>query len=178
MSADPEPVIFRGVCALCTLSLFLILTLDKVMSDSVLAMDELRTQRGDVDFHRARRMFCIRNGELRVAPEGTTMSHLEWFEAEGWIGKDSLERFMNSTVRGIFLPARSALFFYKSVGFYFDTVVIHEASRWAAELMSTLALDRHVEVHVGPPDAVIRGIQYRQKRLGTIESVTKERLTA
>jgi hypothetical protein len=141
-------------------------------------MNELRTQRGDVDFHRARRMFCIRNRELCVAPEGTTMSHLEWFEAEGWITRNSLEGFMNSTVRGVFVPTRHALFFYKGMGFYFDTAVIQEARRRATELMSTLALDRHVEVHVGPPDAVIRGVQYRQEQLGTIESVTKELLTA
>jgi len=43
--------------------------------------------------------------------------------------------------------------------------------------MSALALDQHVEVYVGPPDAVIHGTQYRQERLGTIESVTKDRRT-
>jgi len=41
--------------------------------------------------------------------------------------------------------------------------------------MSALALDRHVEVYVSPPDAVTHGTQHRQERLGTIESVTKER---
>lgn len=137
--------------------------------------DELRTQSGDVDFHRARRMFCIRNGKIHFAPEGTAMSHLEWFEAEGWVTKDNVEGFMDSTVRGIFLPARRALFFYKGMGFFFDAVVVKEARRWAEEFMFALALDRHVEVYVGPPDAVIHGTQYRQERLGTIESITKER---
>jgi len=137
-------------------------------------MDELRTQSGDVDFHRGRRMFCIHNGKLTVAPEGTAMSHLEWFEAEGWITKDNAREFMDSTIRGIFLPARHALFFYKGMGFFFDAAVVKEASRRAEELMSALALDRHVEIYVGPPDAVIHGTQYRQERLGTIESVTNE----
>jgi len=41
--------------------------------------------------------------------------------------------------------------------------------------MSALVLDRPVEVYVGSPDAVIHGAQHRQERLGTIESVTKER---
>jgi hypothetical protein len=140
-------------------------------------MDELRTQSGDVDFHRARRMFCIRNGKLTVGPQGTAMSHLEWFEAEGWITKDSVREFMDSTIRGVFLPARQALFFYTGIGFFFDAVVVKEASRWAKEIMSALALDQHVEVYVGPPDAVIHGTQYRQKRLGTIESVTTDRRT-
>ena len=73
---------------------------------SSVTMDELRTRSGDVDFHHARRMFCIRNGKLTVAPEGTAMSHLEWFEAEGWVTKDNARDFMDSTVRGIFLPRR------------------------------------------------------------------------
>jgi hypothetical protein len=140
-------------------------------------MDELRTQGGDVDFHRARRMFCIRNGEVTLAPEGTTMSHLEWFEAEGWITEDNTRAFMDSTMRGIFLPARHALFFYKGMGFFFDAAVVTEASRWAEEIMSVLGLDRFVEVHVGPPDAIIHGTQYKQERLGTIESLTAERRT-
>jgi hypothetical protein len=140
-------------------------------------MDELKTQSGDVDFHRARRMFCIRNGKLTVAPEGTAMSHLEWFETEGWITKESAREFMDSTIRGIFLPARHALFFYRGVGFLFDAAVEEEASRWAGEIMSVLTLDEQVELYVGPPDAVIRGTQYTQKRLGTIESVTTDRRT-
>lgn len=120
-------------------------------------------------------MFCIRNGEVAVAPKGIALSHLEWFEAEGWITKDNAREFMDSTIRGIFLPARHALFFYKGAGFFFDAGVVEEAGRWAEEIMSALALDQHVEVYVGPPDAVIHGAEYRQERLGTIESVTRDR---
>jgi hypothetical protein len=140
-------------------------------------MDELRTQSEDVDFHCARRMFCITNGQVTLAPEGIAMSHLEWFEAEGWVTEDNAREFMDSTIRGIFLPARHALFFYKGMGFFFDAEVVKEASRWAEELMSALALDQDVEVYVGPPDAIIHGAQYTQERLGTIESVRTARRT-
>ena len=122
-------------------------------------------------------MFCIRDGNVTVAPEGIAMSHLEWFEAKGWITKDNIREFMDSTIRGVFLPSRNALFFYKGMGFFFDAAVVKEASRCAEEIMSRLALDQYVEVYVGPPDAVIHGTQYRQERLGTIESVTTERRT-
>ena len=142
-----------------------------------MTLDELRTHTGDADFHRARRMFCIRNGKLAVAPEGTAMSHLEWFEAEGWISQDNAQAVMDSTVRGIFLPARHALFFYKGIGFFFDAAVVTEATRWAEVIMSALALDQHVEVHVGPPDPVIHGTEYRRERLGTVESVTADHRT-
>jgi hypothetical protein len=89
-------------------------------------------------------MFCIRNGKITIAPEGTTMSHLEWFEAEGWITDHDARELMDSTIRGIFLPARHALFFYKGMGFFFDAAVVTEARHRAEEIMSALALDRHV----------------------------------
>lgn len=116
-------------------------------------------------------MFCIRNGEVTVAPEGTVISHLEWFEAEGWITDGNVQEFMDSTIRGICLPARHALFFYKGMGFFFDASVVKEASRQAKRLISALGLEGHVQVYVGPPDAVIHGTQYTQERLGTIESL-------
>src|SRR5262245_11737758 len=109
-------------------------------------------------------MFCIRNGTLIVAPDGTTMSHLAWFEAEGWITRDDAQEFMESTVRGIFLPARRALFFYKGVGFFFDAAVKEEAARTAETIRAALALGRDVEVYVGPPDTLIHGTRYRQER--------------
>jgi hypothetical protein len=37
------------------------------------------------------------------------MSHLEWFEAEGWITEDA-GQFMKTTIRGAFIPTRGALF--------------------------------------------------------------------
>jgi len=78
------------------------------------------------------------------------MSHLEWFEAGGWVAKDNARDFMAATVRGVYFPAKHALFFYRGIGFFFDAAVETEASRWAGEIMSALALDPHVEIHLGP----------------------------
>ena len=142
-------------------------------SGCVATMDILRTQSADLDFHRSRRMFCIKDGKTKIAPEGTTMSHLEWFEAEGWITKGNVDEFMDATIRGVFLPARHALYFYKGTGFFFDDAVVKEATHRARELMSALALDSRVAVYVGPPDAIVHGKQYRQELLGTLESVLK-----
>src|SRR5439155_24635433 len=96
---------------------------------------------------------------------------------KGGSPKTMLRRSWTLRSGGIFLPARHALFFYRGIGFFFDAGVVTEASRWADKIMSALALDQHVEVHVGPPDAVIHGTEYRQERLGTIESVTADRRT-
>ena len=133
-------------------------------------MDDLRTRPDDVDFHRARRMFCLKDGEVRIAPEGTAMSHLEWFEAEGWVGGNA-RQFMTTTVRGAFVPGRRALFLYRGLGFFYDDDLIEEVRRRAAALMAALSLDADVAVHVGPVDAVVRGTRYQQRRLGTLGSL-------
>lgn len=130
----------------------------------------LRTRPEDVEFHRARRMFCLKKGEIKVAPEGTAMSHLEWFEAEGWITEDA-QQFMTMTVRGAFIPTRRALFLYRGLGFFYDDELIEEARRRAGDLMAALSLDADVAVHVGPVDAVVRGMRYPQRRLGTLGSL-------
>jgi hypothetical protein len=133
-------------------------------------MDALRTRAEDVDFHRSRRMFCVMDGEVKVAPEGTAMSHLEWFEAEGWVVAGDA-KFIETTIRGAFIPARHALFLYRGVGFFFDDEVIEQARRRAADLRAALMLDPEVEVHVGPADAVVRGATYERRNLGTIASL-------
>jgi hypothetical protein len=138
-------------------------------------MDALRTRAEDVDFHRSRQMFCLIDGKVKVAPEGTALSHLEWFEAEGWVVAED-RQFIETTIRGAFIPARRALFIYRGVGFFFDDDVIRQATCRAADLMAALTLDPEVEVHVGPADAVVRGATYEQRRLGTIGSLARAAL--
>jgi hypothetical protein len=136
----------------------------------VVVTDTLRTRPEDVAFHRARRMFCLKGGRVELAPEGTAMSHLEWFEAEGWITGNA-EAFMTTTIRGAYIPARRALFLYRGLGFSYDDELIDEARRRAAELMAALGLESDVAVHIGPADAVVRGVRYAQRRLGTLGSL-------
>ena len=130
----------------------------------------LRTRPEDVAFHRARRMFCLTNGGVKVAPEGTAMSHLEWFEAEGWVGENA-EAFMTTTIRGAYISARRALFLYRGLGFFFDDALVEDVRRRAADLLTALDLAPDGEVHVGPVDAVVRGVRYAQRRLGTLGSL-------
>jgi hypothetical protein len=122
-------------------------------------------------------MFCFKDGDVKVASEGTAMSHLEWFEAEGWVSADD-ERFIESAVRGIFLPQRNAVFLYRGRGFFFDANLIAEAHRRARELQAALGLDARVMVYAGPADAIVRGTRYEQKLLGTIESLTQEAVSS
>ena len=101
------------------------------------------------------------------------MSHLEWFEAEGWVTPDD-QHFMEATVRGMFIPDKNAIFLYRGLGFFFDDDLIAEANRRARQLQTALMLDAHVMVYAGPADTGIRGRRYEQKLLGTIESLTRK----
>ena len=100
------------------------------------------------------------------------MSHLEWFEAEGWVTPDD-QHFMEATVRGMFIPNENAIFLYRGRGFFFDADLIAEVNRRARQLQAALLLDGYVLVYAGPADAIIRGGRYEQKLLGTIESLTR-----
>ena len=140
-------------------------------------IDALRTRVEDVDFHRSRRMFCVKDGDIKVAPEGTAMSHLEWFEAEGWVCADD-RQFIETTIRGAYIPARRAMFLYRGIGFFFDDALIDELRRRAGDLMTALSLDPDVTVHAGPADPIVRGIRYEQRLLGTLGSLLRTKLSS
>lgn len=52
------------------------------------------------DFHKSRRMFCILNDTIKIAPEGVAYSHAQWFVNEGWMSSEDTA-FMDQTGRGI-----------------------------------------------------------------------------
>jgi len=77
-----------------------------------------------------------------------------------------------TTIRGAYVPARRALFLYRGLGFFYDDELIDEVGRRAGALMAALGLQPDVDVHVGPVDAVVRGVRYAQRRVGTLGSLT------
>ena len=68
------------------------------------------------DFHKSRRMFCIKDNKLYIADLNMSDSHAVWFEKEGWIKTDEDDNFMNNTVRG-FVDSDGDIYFY--VGYDF-----------------------------------------------------------
>jgi hypothetical protein len=71
-----------------------------------------------VAFHKSRRMFCIKNGNIVIANMGVPYSHAVWFETLGWMG-DTNDSFMNKIVRGMVDKAGN-IFFYKGYEFIVD----------------------------------------------------------
>lgn len=69
-------------------------------------MDEFETKYGFREdenvqaHHKSRRMFCIYEGELRIAEPNLPYSHPTWFERESWMSRDA-DALMDSTERGV-----------------------------------------------------------------------------
>lgn len=62
-------------------------------------------------FHRARRMFCIKDNKLYIADPHLSNSHAVWFERMGWMrGKDDTD-VMNDIIRG-FVDGDGDIYFY------------------------------------------------------------------
>ncbi|MDD5145878.1 MAG: hypothetical protein PHF44_03495 [Candidatus Pacebacteria bacterium] len=78
----------------------------------------LNSKPEDNSFHRARIMFCMRNGRIEVGPKNTSESHIEWFEREGWLNDDNAEQFLTANIRGFYLPNENKLYCYRSIGFF------------------------------------------------------------
>lgn len=123
--------------------------------------DVTSTRPQDIEFHKSRIMFCIVNGEIRVAARGSSQSHSEWFRAEGWMKKETKAKFMESTIRGFLTEDRSAIHFYKGVGFYFNdemiTIVINlmpKIKKAISEIMPETL------IKFGPSDEIINGVRF------------------
>jgi hypothetical protein len=55
------------------------------------------------EFHRKRRMFCINNEIVYIAPESVTYTHAVWFENMGWMTVEN-DRIMENLARGYEYP--------------------------------------------------------------------------
>jgi len=66
-------------------------------------------------FHRSRRMFCIKDGVLHIAPARVQYSHATWFANEGWITPQD-DSLMKTVIRGI-VDKKGNIYFYTGYDF-------------------------------------------------------------
>ncbi|MCP4393021.1 MAG: hypothetical protein GY804_01950 [Alphaproteobacteria bacterium] len=124
-------------------------------------IDETSTRPGDEDFHKSRVMFCIVDGEVRVAARGSSMSHSEWFRAEGWMNSDSKAEFMDATIRCFVSEDRGSVYFYKGNGFYFDDVMVKEVLSLIPQITQAIPeITKETLVKFGPADDVVNGVRF------------------
>jgi hypothetical protein len=123
------------------------------------------------EFHRLRTMFCLKDGAVKVGPPGSALSHIEWFESEGWITAANVEEFLEGHVRGFYLPDKNELYCYKGSGFYFDGWVFAKLIENIGKLKEILGLDENTKLYLGSKDAIIGGIRYKQGFVGTLKDL-------
>lgn len=126
-------------------------------------------------FHRARRMFCVKDGKLMLAPAGVPLSHLEWFQREGWVGNGNggEEEFFRHIVRGYYLPEDHALYFFKEADFSVHDEIADAVTPHLLHLKEMLGLKPDTEVFLGPKNSDPTEKDRRQKRIGTIGTLLK-----
>jgi len=134
----------------------------------------LRTRPEDIGFHSKRVMFWIVDGRIEVAPLGTTMSHLEMAEANGWVDGDSTTEFFERNMRGFYLRGENRVHFYRGVGFGFDEEVVTRATEILPEIKDTLGLNGDTRVFFGPKDSLIGGVEYQIQFAGTVQQLLSE----
>lgn len=96
-----------------------------------------------VDFHKTRRMFCIHNGKILLAPENSPLSHSEWFAK---LGLD-VQKAIKESVRG-FVDERG-LFFYKGEDFNIDPKTEKTFFKYLPKLKEKLNLPNHTNLYGG-----------------------------
>ena len=136
-------------------------------------IDALKTKQVDEPFHRSRIMFVIKDGKIEVASPYITISHIEWFEKEGWITKDNEESLLENSIRGFYLPSQNQIYFYRGFGFSFDDTVVQVVKNLLTELQTALNLNDNTEIHLGPKDEVINGIKYNRSFVSTVKQLQK-----
>jgi len=134
-------------------------------------LDFLKSKPEDKEFHSSRIMFCIRDGKVEVAPPNIIDSHIEWFEREGWITEKNAEDFLRQNIRGFYLPDQNRLYCYRSIGFSFDDKVLPEILDKITEFKKVFNLNDNTEIHLGPKDSPVSGIEYQRVFVGTLKEL-------
>ena len=132
-------------------------------------IDIHKSPSGKKPFHEMRRMFCIKDGKVVLGPEDSLLSHYEWFKSEGWFSDASGDVFMNTTIRGCYVPAKDSLYSYRgAMAFSFDDTLIAEVMKCLPELREQLDLNDETKVCFGPVESIVMNKEYPQKCIGNV----------
>lgn len=99
------------------------------------------------EFHKKRRMFVINDGELIIAPEGSDLSHAEWFKQLGFISEEDTS-LMEKLVRG-YVNQKGDIYFYTGFDFRITPEVEQEFFNHLANLKIQLNLGVDIRIYGG-----------------------------
>jgi hypothetical protein len=125
-------------------------------------------------YHRSRRMFCVKERRVIVAPSGVDYSHAAWLETMGW-SKDEVEVFIQSGLRG-FVDARGDVCFYTGWDFRIDDRIEALFVEILPDLAAKLKLKSTANVYGG---ALVKqpGASWKpQTMYGTVGEMLKSKI--
>jgi hypothetical protein len=126
--------------------------------------------------NRPERMFCIKENRVALAEPGLKLSHREWFQREGWIGKEGNgdeESFFHHVVSGWYVPDKDAIYCFREIGLEDDPEVIEIVVHHLLQLKKSLGLGEHTKVFIGPRDAESDNEDSRRYYAGTLDELAK-----
>ena len=99
------------------------------------------------EFHRSRRMFCVYDGQLRIADKNLPYSHTTWFQNENWMTKEK-DELMNEIPRG-FVNSKGDIYFYTGYDFEINDSIESIFFPHLKELVRQLGLDTNALIFGG-----------------------------
>ncbi len=99
------------------------------------------------DFHRKRRMFCILEGELKIAEENCPLSHAGWFLREKWISLED-DSLFDEIVRG-YVDNEGNIYFYSGYRFVINSTIEKTFFNFLTKLRDELCLGNSGNVFGG-----------------------------
>ena len=117
----------------------------------------------------SRKLFCIKDGEVKVPSSDELASHTEWFQNEGWIDENNANTFLETTERGYYSPENNTVYAYIGKDFSFTEKTISQIKSVLNELEKSLELKSNTKICFGPKDSFFNGTEHPQYYLGILE---------
>lgn len=98
-------------------------------------------------FHKSRRMFCIYEGQLRIADKNVPYSHAIWFQNENWMTKEK-DELMKEIPRGI-VDDKGDIYFYVGYNFEINDIIESIFFDHLGELVEKMNLSDNAQIFGG-----------------------------
>ena len=114
------------------------------------------------EFHISRRMFCILDGDLKIAEPNLPLSHEQWFEENNWNNFEEI-------TRG-YINRNGDIFFYIGEGFNLNQKAEQDFFNILKELVTQLDLSQNSKIFGGLCEQNIVEFWVPRKEFGLVRN--------
>ncbi|MBX4197852.1 hypothetical protein KW782_00790 [Candidatus Parcubacteria bacterium] len=122
-------------------------------------------------FKITRKLFCIKDGEVKTPPADSFHTHTEWFTDEGWIDENNVDMFLETVDRGYYFPENNTLYTYTGYDFAFTEKTVSNVKSVIPLLKEALHLGLDTKICFGPKDKVFNGREHPQLCIGDLKDI-------